>query len=87
MVLKLLVENVIKHNIINMDYPMKILIDYEQQSGMLAVTNEIRVKPNVATTGMGLKNLSIRYRLICDKNILIESNTNYFTVKVPLLNE
>ncbi|MCS2661378.1 histidine kinase [Bacteroides fragilis] len=85
--LQLLVENVIKHNIINMDYPMKILIDYEQQSGMLAVTNEIRVKPNVATTGMGLKNLSIRYRLICDKNILIESNTNYFTVKVPLLNE
>ena len=85
--LQLLVENVIKHNIINMDYPMKILIDYVQQSGMLAVTNEIRVKPNVATTGMGLKNLSIRYRLICDKNILIESNTNYFTVKVPLLNE
>ena len=85
--LQLLVENVIKHNIINMDYPMKILIDYEQQSGMLAVTNEIRVKPNVATTGMGLKNLSIRYRLICDKNILIDSNTNYFTVKVPLLNE
>lgn len=85
--LQLLVENVIKHNIINMDIPMNILIDYEQQSKKLVITNEIRVKPNVITTGMGLKNLSARYRLICDQDISIESNTNYFTVKVPLLNE
>lgn len=85
--LQLLVENVIKHNIINMDMPMNILIDYESESGRIVVTNEIRIKPNVASTGMGLKNLSARYRLICDQDITIESNTNYFTVKVPVLNE
>ena len=66
---------------------MNILIGYEQQSGRIVVTNEIRIKPNVVSTGMGLKNLSARYRLICDQDISIESNTNYFTVKVPVLNE
>lgn len=85
--LQLLVENVIKHNIINMDMPMTIQIAYEQQSGKIVVVNAIRIKPNVASTGMGLKNLSARYRLICDRDISIESNTNYFTVKVPALNE
>lgn len=67
--------------------PMTILIAYEQQSGKIVVANAIRIKPNVASTGMGLKNLSARYRLICDQDISIESNTNYFTVKVPALNE
>ena len=67
--------------------PMNILIGYEQQSGRIVVTNEIRIKPNVVSTGMGLKNLSARCRLICDQDISIESNTNYFTVKVPVLNE
>ena len=67
--------------------PMNILIDYEPKSGRIVVTNEIRIKPNVASTGMGLKNLSARYRLICNQDISIENNTNYFTVKVPVLNE
>ena len=85
--LQLLVENVIKHNIINMDMPMTILIDYDPEDGRILVTNEIRIKPNVVSTGTGLKNLSDRYHLICDQDISIESNTNYFTVKVPVLNE
>ncbi|MCQ5183083.1 histidine kinase, partial [Parabacteroides distasonis] len=43
--------------------------------------------PNVVSTGMGLKNLSARYLLICNQDITIENNTNYFTVKIPVLNE
>ena len=66
---------------------MNILIGYEQQSGRIVVTNEIRIKPNVVSTGMGLKNLSARYLLICNQDITIENNTNYFTVKIPVLNE
>ena len=84
--LQLLVENVIKHNIINMDMPMNILIDYDSENGRILVTNKIRIKPNVVSTGMGLKNLSARYLLICNQDITIENNTNYFTVKIPVLN-
>lgn len=85
--LQLLVENVIKHNVIHAECPMTILFEYEEQSGRLAVTNEIREKANVVTTGVGLKNLSLRYRLICNQDIMTENDTNYFIVKIPLLHE
>jgi hypothetical protein len=70
-----------------MDMPMNILIDYDSENGRILVTNKIRIKPNVVSTGMGLKNLSARYLLICNQDITIENNTNYFTVKIPVLNE
>lgn len=43
--------------------PMNILIDYDSENGRILVTNKIRIKPNVVSTGMGLKNLSARYLL------------------------
>lgn len=85
--LQLLVENVIKHNIINAEYPMIIRFDHDQADDRLIVTNEIRIKPNVITTGVGLKNLSLRYRLICDRDVLIENDEKCFTVKIPLLHD
>lgn len=85
--LQLLVENVIKHNVINTECPMTILFDYEEQSGRLVVINEIREKANVVTTGVGLKNLSLRYRLICNQDIVTENDANYFIVKIPLIGE
>lgn len=85
--LQLLVENVIKHNIINAEYPMTIRLDYDKASGRLSITNELRAKENITKNGVGLKNLSLRYQLICDQDVLIESDTKYFTVKIPLLYE
>lgn len=83
--LQLLVENVIKHNVINAEYPMIIRLIYDEASGRLSVINELRIKDNITKTGVGLKNLSLRYRLICGQDILVESNTKYFIVKIPLL--
>lgn len=85
--LQLLVENVIKHNVINAESPMTILFDYEEQTGRLVVANEIREKANVVTTGVGLKNLSLRYRLICNQDIVTENDAHCFIVKIPLLHE
>ena len=42
---------------------------------------------NVAKSGMGLKNLSARYLLICNLHIRIIDDSEYFSVKIPLLNE
>ena len=39
----------------------------------------------VNSTGIGLRNLSSRYRLVCNKDILIETTDNEFTVKLPLI--
>ena len=45
------------------------------------------LKKDVAKSGMGLKNLSARYLLICNLHITIIDDSEYFTVKIPLLNE
>lgn len=85
--LQLLIENVIKHNIINMENPMVIHLDYSDKDQTLSVRNKIKLKKNVAKSGMGLKNLSARYLLICNLHITIIDDSEYFTVKIPLLNE
>lgn len=83
--LQLLIENVIKHNIINAEYPMTIRLDYDPVNSRLSVTNELRMKENIIKTGVGLKNLSLRYHLICCQDILIKNDAKYFIVKIPLL--
>ncbi len=83
--LQLLIENVIKHNIISLTKPMTIDISVEEQNRVLVVSNQIRIKKTAAPSGKGLKNLSERYFLLCEKNIEIENDDQQFTVKVPLL--
>lgn len=85
--LQLLIENVIKHNIINTDNPMVVYLEYLEKENRLAVSNEIRIKNNVLKSGKGLKNLSARYQLICNQDIIVVNDKNCFTVKIPLLNE
>lgn len=77
----------IKHNIINMENPMVIHLDYSDKDQTLSVRNKIKLKKDVAKSGMGLKNLSARYLLICNLHITIIDDSEYFTVKIPLLNE
>lgn len=83
--LQLLVENVIKHNVIHAGKPMIIELYGQEEPRMLVVRNLVRLKKSVAPSGMGLKNLSARYKLLCDQDIIIENESGYFTVKTPLL--
>ena len=39
------------------------------------------------STGIGLKNLSARYRLFCQKDISIEMSDHEFIVKLPLIQQ
>lgn len=80
--LQLLVENVIKHNSISLSKPMQINICTE--AGYLLVSNPVCPKKNSYPSGVGLKNLSNRYKLMLGKEIVIESTSQQFTVKVPL---
>lgn len=85
--LQLLTENVIKHNIINSDKPMTIHLSTTEDGKMLVVSNQIRLKQNVVKSGTGLRNLSSRYKLMSNQDIIVENDSNCFTVKIPLLNE
>lgn len=83
--LQLLVENVIKHNVIHTGKPMTIELYAQKEPLALLVRNPVRLKKGVTPSGMGLKNLSSRYKLLCNQDIIIENKTDYFTVKIPLL--
>ena len=84
--LQILVENAIKHNEFNHDNPLEIKIMMNNE--FLKVSNNMKPKPYlVNSTGIGLKNLSSRYKLLCNKDIIIESTEKTFTVKLPLIKQ
>jgi len=83
--LQILVENAIKHNEFTDENPLKIKVLANDE--YLYVSNNIKPKPYaVHSTGIGLKNLSSRYRILLQKDIHIESTRENFTVKLPLIN-
>ena len=84
--LQILVENAIKHNEFNNENPLEIKIVMNNQ--FLKVSNNMKPKRYlVNSTGIGLKNLSSRYRLLCNKDIIIENTERTFTVKLPLIKQ
>ena len=82
--LQVLIENAIKHNEFTEDNPL--LIKISMNGHYIRVTNNAKPKPYaINSTGIGLKNLSSRYRIITRKNIEIEKGHESFTVKLPLI--
>ncbi|MEP6584677.1 MAG: histidine kinase [Ginsengibacter sp.] len=82
--LQILVENAIKHNEFTDADPLNIHIVLNGE--YLLVKNNKRPKPYIInSTGTGLRNLNARYKLVCNKNILIEATGNEFIVKLPLI--
>lgn len=82
--LQILVENAIKHNEFSETNPLQIRVMLNGE--YLIVKNNKKQKTyNVNSTNIGLKNLSSRYQLVCNKNILIEDSEEEYTVKLPLI--
>ncbi len=82
--LQILVENAVKHNEFSDTDPLYINVALNGE--YIYVKNNKKPKPYpVNSTGVGLRNLSSRYRLVCHKDILIETTDNEFTVKLPLI--
>lgn len=82
--LQILLENAIKHNEFTDANPLKIKMVLNGQ--YLKVSNNVKLKPySVNSTGIGLKNLSSRYRIICKRDIVIEKTRESYTVKLPLI--
>ena len=55
--LQLLIENVIKHNIINMENPMVIHLDYSDKDQTLSVRNKIKLKKECCKIRNGTEEL------------------------------
>lgn len=84
--LQILVENAIKHNEFSELKPLYIKITLNGE--YLKVCNNVKPKPYlVHSTGIGLKNLSSRYKILCNKDIVVENTNEYFAVKLPLIKQ
>ena len=82
--LQTLVENAIKHNEFNEMHPLDIKVTVS--SNYVVVRNPVKPKQqSMPSNKIGLNNLDNRYKLITRKNIVIENNYKFFTVKLPIL--
>lgn len=81
-----LIENAIKHNIIDKYRPLKIEIDIENNE-YLVVKNNLQKKSVVETSNQrGLKQFISLYRFLSDRPIIIENdNEGLFKIKIPLI--
>jgi len=84
--LQLLVENAIKHNVISKKQPLSVEI-YTEGSD-LVVRNLLQERRDaVESTETGLSNLSTRFHLLKKRRIQIINDKEYFSVKLPILND
>lgn len=82
--LQLLVENAIKHNIVSKKQPL--LVEIYTHNRYLVVKNQLQKRRDaIDSTGTGLANLSIRFKLLKKREILIQQDEHYFTIKLPIL--
>lgn len=82
--LQMLVENAVKHNVIDRTNILTIAIHC--QNKYLVIENNITNRPNIAySSGIGLTNIVERYKLLTDKEVFIKEDENNFEVKIPLL--
>lgn len=82
--LQMLIENVIKHNIISTQ--RKLIIDVFVQDDYLVVKNNLQRKSVMKdSNGIGLNNIIHRYRFLAETQVDIEDNGTDFIVRLPLV--
>jgi len=84
LVLQMLLENAIKHNIISKDKPLTIEIFTE--NNQIVVRNNLQKRDQEqASNKFGLQNIIDRYSFLSDRNVEILENDSNFTVAIPIL--
>lgn len=82
--LRLLIENAVKHNL--PDGKDKLHIKIYKEESFIIVSNTISNNDcKIESFGIGLKNLSNRYLLECNKKPEISIDDNLFKVKIPII--
>jgi sensor histidine kinase YesM len=83
--LQMLIENAIKHNIVSHKKPLQIDLFSEGKDYIIVRNNlQEKVQPE-SSTALGLKNIRRRYQFISNKPVEVVRNTDYFMVKIPLV--
>ena len=86
LVVQMLIENAVKHNVISRHHPLKISIYTE--ADYLVVENAIQPKlTKQPSTGFGLQNIRNRYALISNLPVKIEEQDDLFRISIPLITD
>lgn len=83
--LQLLVENAVKHNRLQKEYPLKIEILPAPGHALMVRNTVFKREGMVESTGFGLQNISTRYKMLRLPGIRVEKDHRYFSVIVPLM--
>jgi LytS/YehU family sensor histidine kinase len=79
-----LIENAIKHNIVDEESPL--VIDMYVEDEYLVVKNNLQKKKFVDTSNkQGLESLQSLYKYLSDKPFTCEEKDGYYVVKIPLI--
>lgn len=82
--LQMLIDNAVKHNIVQHDEPLRIEI-YDD-ADFLVVRNNKQLRKQIETSnGQGIQQLKQLYTFLTQKQILIEDKDDTYTIKIPLL--
>ena len=82
--MQILIENACKHNIISTSNPL--IINAFIDDNKIIVTNNLSPRPIPAdSTGVGLKGLKEKYKIITNKEIDIKKTDTTFCVSIPLM--
>lgn len=82
--IQLLLENAIKHNAFTIENPLHIKLT--ATDGWITVTNNLQPrKISDQSTGMGLANLTERYRILSGHEVAIRSNGTSFSVSIKIV--
>lgn len=82
--LQLLIENAIKHNTMSKKAPLKIKIFIDENNVLNVVNNLQERESYMASTGVGLKNIEHRYKLLELPLPEFYKTVNEFIAKIPL---
>lgn len=84
--LQLLVENAVKHNVVDREDPLEIHIN-TCPDGYLEISNKLRPKRRavIDSTGIGLSNIREKYKLLRRLDVVVQQTEQQFLVKIPLL--
>jgi sensor histidine kinase YesM len=82
--LQILIENALKHNIVDHERPLSI--DVFTSGDYLVISNNLQKRKTVETSNkLGLENLKSLYKFLTERPVIIEELSDRFNVKVPLI--
>jgi len=85
--MQLLIENAIKHNSMSKKSPLVIDIFIDETNQLNVVNNLQEREAHMTSTGVGLKNIQNRYRLLNNTLPEFEKTEKHFRARIPLVEE